>query len=156
VIIRPFIENERYSLSTAINAVCADCEWMLTQYFMPTSEWIHALTVPECRSHLLLIVEEKKRTIGWCRIFPENCSSLAYCAELGIGLLRDYRNQGIGRRLLLSSLQWVKHQELQQVNLSVSVENKIALHLFYACGFKVREYHKNDILIMSLHARLIN
>ncbi len=156
MMIRPFIQDDKYELSEVIKSVCADCELMLTRSFLPTGEWIHALTTSECKNHLLLIAEENNRTIGWCRIFPENCSSVACSADLGIGLLANYRNQGIGRRLLLSSLEWVKHQELHQVNLSVSIKNKIALDLFHKCGFEVQGYYKNDILIMSMSTKLAN
>jgi GNAT superfamily N-acetyltransferase len=149
MIIRSYIHQDAHELAEVINSVCADVKWMLTKSFIPTDEWLHAMSKPECKKHLLLVVEENNKMIGWCRVFPKKCSALMRSAELGIGILAKYRNQGIGYSLIQYSFEWAQFQSLDQIDLSVSIKNKIALHLFEKVGFEIRENKTNEFLLMS-------
>lgn len=134
--ISPMHIGDQASLVAAINIICAESRWMATTQFGPTSSWRHALGDPDCERHVLLAAREANRVVGWCRIFPTDCQRSTEAAELGIGLLKEYRGQGWGTELLCSALAIATQIGLNCILLSVHPANLVARHLFTRYGFR--------------------
>jgi RimJ/RimL family protein N-acetyltransferase len=128
--------KHRIQTMRAVDLVCAEYEWMSTKRFVPTSQWLHAFSETKCQSHLLLVAGNASELVGWCRLFPEQCTGREKTVELGIGLLPDYRNQKIGSGLLQLAFQWAKISGVGCINLSVHKDNHRALHVFARFGFQ--------------------
>ena len=91
---------------------------MNTWRFEPTLAWNHALMQPDCVRHSLLIVEEERAVVGWCRLFPvEFCNGSRSELSLGIGLLAPYRDIGIVTSLVQKSLEWALSVGVKRVTL---------------------------------------
>ena len=79
-------------------------------------------------------------SIGMCMNNMRLIASLAVKSE--------YQKQGIGRRLLLSSLCAFRSAKLLPVHLHVRVSNKEAISLYQKCFFKktstLSKYYEND------------
>lgn len=146
---RPFTAKDAAKLSQMINQVCADTPWMSTREFIPTDPWIHALQNDQCHFHYLLVAESNGEMVGWCRSFPAVCQMSSSDAELGIGLLKEYRNQGIGSEMIVRTLEWANTIGLRKINLTVSPKNSIAVHVFENCGFKPVNV-QDDTVLMSV------
>lgn len=135
-ITRSFVEPDRAALVKAIDAVCAEGDWMNTSCFQPTEAWNHALEAPACSHHLLLVAEDEGLVVGWCRLFPvAGCSGSTREAELGIGLRMEYRERGLGKALVNQALDWAATTGTTCVTLTTRVDNFRAIHLFENCGF---------------------
>ena len=145
ILIRPYASRDSTQLSGVINQVCADTLWMATRSFIPTNPWIHAMESTECRFHRLLVAEYNGVVVGWCRSFPADCESLSALAELGIGLLAQYRDRGIGSELIMRSLEWANAIGLRIMKLTVSSQNSVAIHVFKKCGFKTLRMSGSEI-----------
>jgi RimJ/RimL family protein N-acetyltransferase len=123
-------------LILAINTVCAEGRWMHTLRFEPTPAWEHALHDADCPEHLLLVVEDAARIVGWCRTFPTSCQNgSSMQASLGIGLVPAFRDRGIGTALVRASLDWARGAGLARITLTTRPDNQRALHVFDKCGF---------------------
>lgn len=146
---RTYTSRDSAQLSQAINQVCADTPWMSTRSFIPTDSWVHAMHKDNCQYHRLLIAEANGDVVGWCRSFPAACDALPARAELGIGLIAPYRNQGIGSNLVMRSLEWADAVGLRTVDLIVSIQNSIAIHVFEKCGFETVKVY-DDKKLMSI------
>lgn len=133
--IRRFLPTDRAGLIQAIDAVCSEGRWMRTTHFEPTPAWTHALERPNCPDHLLLVVVDAGRVVGWCRIFPRENRQGAREATLGIGLLPAYRDRGIGSTLVRRSLRWARDSGYRRVLLTTHPDNARAIHVFGRCGF---------------------
>ena len=76
---------------------------------------------------------------AWYRFWTDADHSYGYVDELtpeiGIGVVREYRRQGIGRALLRALLDRALASGLQRVSLSVETDNP-AQHLYTALGFQ--------------------
>ncbi|MBZ9607895.1 GNAT family N-acetyltransferase [Clostridium estertheticum] len=86
----------------------------------------------------------------------EKCGAITYIAEInnkiigkvrleicdgvggiyGFGVLPEYRGNGYGRDILLSSIEKLKEKTSKDIMLQVSVKNKNALNLYKSCGFE--------------------
>jgi ribosomal protein S18 acetylase RimI-like enzyme len=142
--IKRFDPADRGSLSQAIDAVCSDGHWMSTIRFEPTPSWTHALEVPACPHHRLLVAEDGGQVVGWCRLFPlTGCDDPDHEAEVGIGLLPQYRGRGLGKALLNQVLDWAAARKIERVRLCTRMDNTRAIHLFQGCGF-IRQGHETD------------
>lgn len=147
ILMRPYRIKDLTKLSQTINNVCADTPWMSTRTFIPTSAWLHAMEMDDCYYHRLLVAESNSEVVGWCRSFPLDCAPFPLDVELGIGLLPEYRNQGIGSELIIRSLEWARAAGSQMVDLTVSAQNSIAVHVFAKCGFEPVNTDGNKMLM---------
>jgi len=122
---------------------------MSTTRYEPTPAWTHALEEPTCLRHLLLVVIDKHDVVGWCRTFPASCQVDSTEASLGIGLLLEYRNRGIGSQLVQQSLIWAAGRGLQRVTLTTRLDNNRAIHIFTCCGFAFTGQTRDDTAEMA-------
>jgi ribosomal protein S18 acetylase RimI-like enzyme len=101
-----------------------------------------------------LIVENKEtgEKIGaaWYRLFTANDQGFGFIddktPELAIAIDYNYRNQGIGRHLLLSLINHAKNSGFKSLSLSVIPENA-AIHLYERIGFKTIENPKPHLVM---------
>ena len=147
--VRLYEANDRIRIIHVIDGVCAECEWMSTKKFVPTSQWLHALSETKCQSHLLLVAEKANELVGWCRLFPKQCTRHGKTGELGIGLLTAYRNQKIGSKLLESVFQWAHNSCMYRIDLSVHKDNHRALHVFEKFDFQQISIDGNRLLMSA-------
>lgn len=150
LLIRPFRVSDRSFLGDAIDNVCRECDWMATTRFEPTPAWEDALAHPNCESHRLFVAQAADRIVGWCRLFPVDGGHSSVQAELGIGLLKEYRYQGWGAALLDTTLKMVDDIGRVQVVLSVHRDNEVARRLFIRYGFKAVGSAPDDSIFMTL------
>lgn len=57
---------------------------------------------------------------------------------------REYRSQGIGRKLLQGALDIMRNENFEQVELTVDAENKMAVNLYENSGFELKEVRKDE------------
>ncbi len=147
LILRRFEVKDRDQVVRVIDHVCAESEWMATKKITPTPSWLHAFSKPTCPSHILLIAESGSNIVGWCRLFPENCEHFEIC-EFGIGILPDNRNMKIGSMFIETALKWAKSIGMKRIDLSVHLDNHIAVYLFKEFNFEVVS-NRSKFFLMS-------
>lgn len=77
-----------------------------------------------------------EKVIGWCDIRPKNIEGFDHIGELGIGLLPEFRHNGIGTTLLKLTIDDVKkNKKIEKIELGVFKSNKNAIKLFKKYGF---------------------
>ena len=75
--------------------------------------------------------------LGWCDVGLFDREGFTHRGHLGMGVHPDYRGEGIGSRLLLSTLDRSREIELERVDLNVFASNVGAIHLYEKFGFEV-------------------
>lgn len=145
--IRRFEAKDRDQVVRVIDQVCAESDWMATRKFTLTIPWLHAFSEPACAFHLLLVAESAGKFVGWCRLFPERCEYFETC-ELGIGILPDYRHKKIGSDFIDLAFKWARNIDITRVDLSVHIDNRIAVSLFKKFNFEVVS-NSNELFLMS-------
>lgn len=86
------------------------------------------------------------RVVGWCDVFPKENPRQAHRGTLGMGILKPFRGQGIGSRLVDAVLKKAKSFGLEKVELTVYTSNPGAIALYEKFGFEreglIRSYRK--------------
>ncbi len=75
--------------------------------------------------------------VGWCDVVPVPRPIFAHVGTLGMGLLPDYRGQGVGTRLMALALEASRASGLERVELAVFADNQRARRLYEKMGFTV-------------------
>lgn len=74
--------------------------------------------------------------LGWCDIHRSEKRAFQHGGEMGIGIRRDWRRRGLGRRLLRAALDQAWARDFRKVELSVFVHNKEAIAFYRDFGFE--------------------
>lgn len=85
--------------------------------------------------HVVAIVDDS--VVGWCDITSLHRPVYAHCGELGIGIIAQYRGQGIGKALMQAALQEAKKKGLERIELTVFEKNETAIALYHQFGFVI-------------------
>lgn len=133
--IRPFELPDAPAVLAAINAVCAERVYLLTDRYVPTPQWEAALHEVEAARHLLLVPVWDDQVIGWCRVFGGTLPKTWHVAEVGIGLLAPYREQGIGTATMKRAIAWATDRGFRKIVADTFASNARARALFRSTGF---------------------
>ena len=82
--------------------------------------------------YLAVIDTKLDRAVGWCDAQPR-CRTVGY---LGVGLLPEYREKGIGRKLITKVLELSSSYGYKAVELEARQTNRRAIHLYESLGFR--------------------
>lgn len=103
----------------------------------------HAFVATDC---------DKFIAVCWCRIICGNTTgygNIDSCTpELGLSVISEYRKKGIGKKLLLEFLEYLKNENYSKVSLSVQKDN-YALNLYQHVGFKIIKENKDDYIMVK-------
>ena len=130
--------------------------------FNPTTEAEARMIVEMNRSSnsLFLVAEDDGRIVGQLTLQGGKRRHVRHAATLGITVAQEWRNYGVGRRLMAYAIDWARASGvLTRIELFVFVRNTGAIHLYELCGFEVegrrrrstfRDGEYLDDLLMSL------
>jgi ribosomal protein S18 acetylase RimI-like enzyme len=89
----------------------------------------------------------KSSVIGWCDIAPLRRPLHAHAGVLGMGVIAEFRGQGIGKALILAAIEKAKTAGLTRIELLVREENKRAIALYEHVGFVMEGIKRNSTRI---------
>ena len=147
--VRRFTPNDASQVISAIDSVGAEGIYLVTERYVPTPQWEQVLYNPgKHPDHLLLVLEVDGQVIGWCRVFPNDFSpKTRHTGEVGIGLLKPFREVGIGTALMECTIEWARTQGVEKLTVSTFSTNLRAINLFKKMGFAItgRRYKQYNI-----------
>lgn len=121
-----------------------------------TRDWLQAEME---EGAIRLVALDDTRVVGWCDIAVSRNEGFTHAGRLGMGILREYRGQRLGSRLLEAALSSAKEGGLERVGLDVFASNTPAIKLYEKFGFqhegRKRKARKldgvyDDIILMAL------
>ena len=83
----------------------------------------------------MLAVTPQDVVVGWCDIVRIPMEGFRHVGRLGMGLLPDYRGQGIGTRLAVEAIRAAQSAGIERVELEVFASNERAIALYQRLGF---------------------
>ena len=85
--------------------------------------------------------------VGWCDMTPKERPIYAHGGVLGMGLLPQFRGQGIGTKLIWSVLAAARRSGMHRVELTVREMNTGAIALYRKAGFAVEVLQRDAVRI---------
>ena len=121
-------------------------------------EWINSFIEKE--NSLLLVAEYENKNIGNIDITGNSRIMMEHTGVIGMGMLIEWRNSGLGTELKQNAINWAKENPvLELLWLQVYCENELGISLYRKMNFKengiIKNYFKRngkyyDNLTMSL------
>ena len=111
------------------------------------------------REEIRLIAIDDSQIVGWCDIETNDREGFSHSGKLGMGVLKEYRGQGLGTKLLEDTLSVAKGRGLERVELDVYASNSTAISLYEKFKFQVEGRKRmarkldrtyDDIIVMAL------
>jgi ribosomal protein S18 acetylase RimI-like enzyme len=95
-------------------------------------------------SRMFFVATVDETVIGWVHLNAPELKKLDHTAELTVGVLDEYRGQGIGTELLDRATEWARANEYERLYQSVPSTNRRAIEFLEENGCRVeavREDH---------------
>jgi len=123
------------SFAQAVDSVARELRYLAFTEGPPreVTEAFVQQNIAENWPHFLALDGDK--VIGWCDIASMHRPVFVHSGVLGLGIISEYRGQGIGKRLISTALQAAKDRGLSRVVLTVREQNEIAIQLYKNFGF---------------------
>ncbi len=124
-------------------------------------EWINSFLAND--NSLLLVAEYDNHIIGNVDLTGNRRKIMEHTAVMGMGMLKEWRNTGLGTALLQLAIEWAKENPiLELIWLQVYTENKLGVSLYRKLGFQesgiIKNYFKQndmyfDYLTMTMNVK---
>lgn len=89
--------------------------------------------------------------VGWADIVPAWAHGVAHRGSLGMGVLPQFRGQGIGRQLLQACIAKAWANGLTRIELEVRADNHHAVRLYEGLGFRREGLKRRGLCIEGEH-----
>jgi RimJ/RimL family protein N-acetyltransferase len=157
--IRRVSQDDIESLHACLDSVARERKYIGFTQAAPIEETRKSLIEDMDRGVIRLIALDGLKVVGWCHIRPDRWEGFTHAGWLGMGVLKQYRGQGIGSALLHQALAEARNRGLERVELSVFASNLTAIHLYEKFKFEIEGRKKrarkidgryDDLIIMAL------
>jgi ribosomal protein S18 acetylase RimI-like enzyme len=110
-------------------------------------DWILSFLTNE--NSLLLVAEYNSEIIGNIDLTGNRRKIMEHTAVIKMGILKEWRNSGLGTALLKSAISWAKENPaLELLWLQVYTDNELGLGLYRKMGFEengiIKNFFKRD------------
>lgn len=95
----------------------------------------------------LLVVENNKELIGYLVAIGGSTRRNKHSVYIVIGILKEYRGQGIGTRLFKEMERWAYEHNIHRLELTVVAQNEAGLSLYNKMGFKIEGTKEDSLFI---------
>lgn len=142
IVVQICCENEAENLIKTVKNYLLDSNYipLLNEEFNPTIEqernWINSFI--ENENSLLLIATYNKEIIGNIDLTGNQRKRMKHTAVIGMGILKEWQNTGLGTILLSEIMNWAKNNSiLEKLYLEVYEENQAAIKIYEKIGFQI-------------------
>lgn len=162
IVIRPIQQDDFEAFNRVVDSVAKEGLWLARLAAPPlaASHTFIAENIAKGWPHFVAL--DGKKMIGRCDIVGETRETQAHGATLGMGLLKDYRGQGIGRRLIEAAIAAAWAAGFKRIQLTVNADNAAGIALYRKVGFEAEGLFRKaarrpegyiDVIPMALLAR---
>lgn len=147
ILIKPIAESDIESFRECLDTVARERKF-LALLEAPSVENVRAFVTQNISAQIPQVVaKEAQRVVGWCDIQPGWHHTLQHCGSLGMGVLPEYRGQGLGQRLLESCIALAREGGITRIGLEARVDNGQALRLYERMGFQAEGVRRNGMKV---------
>ena len=102
-----------------------------------------------------LVAISAGKVVGWCDVSPKTRPIYAHSGVLGMGLLPQFRGQGIGTSLIRSTLAVASTSGLHRVELTVRESNIGAIELYKKVGFESEGLQRDAVYVDGCYENIV-
>jgi len=127
-------------LADQMRVVVDEGRWLATESDRSVEELTERFRSALGNEHILHVLEHDGRIVGAIGIHPTGVSGVH---SLMMSILREFRGQGWGRRLIIEALDAAREADVRKVVLEVFPDNGTAISLYASSGFEIEGYKRD-------------
>ncbi|WP_312912317.1 GNAT family N-acetyltransferase [Natronosalvus caseinilyticus] len=143
--IRPARQDDLAGIVGAIRQVAEERTYIVAESVADEVDHQNALLRHnEIESRMFFVATVGDEVVGWVHLHAPELEKLSHTAELTVGVIEEYRGNGIGSHLLSRGLEWAGANAYEKVYNSVPSSNEDAIAFLERHGWEVeavREDH---------------
>ena len=150
VLVRTASAKDAAAVLAVVSSVRDEQEYSLSEPGeMETSDdeearWIQVHLEDQCK--LVLVAEVAGEIIGLLTFANGTRRRIAHAGELGMTIIREWRENGVGTALLATLIQWAAiNENIEKLSLKVHATNVRARGLYGKLGFEQEGYFRRDL-----------
>ena len=151
----PIEERHIGSYHAAVGSVARERAYLAFLEAPPLESTIDFVRENLRQGHPQYVALVEDRVVGWCDVTSLRRPAFAHSGVLGLGVVKAYRGQGIGKALLRTTLDRARAIGLTRVELTVRQPNVRAVELYKKIGFAVEGVKKNGVRVDGKYEDLI-
>jgi ribosomal protein S18 acetylase RimI-like enzyme len=93
--------------------------------------------------------------VGWCDVKPLDRPTQTHRGVFGVGMLPQFRGQGIGTKLTKKALAAARAFGLHRVELTVRESNTGAIGLYKKAGFAIEGVQRDAVLVDGVYENIV-
>jgi RimJ/RimL family protein N-acetyltransferase len=98
-------------------------------------------------SAVILGAENDGRLIGYMMAIGGSARRTRHSAYLVIGILEDFRGQGVGTSLFQTMEKWADKHRISRLELTAVTQNTAGIALYQKSGFEIEGTKRNSLII---------
>jgi RimJ/RimL family protein N-acetyltransferase len=98
-------------------------------------------------SAVILGAEKEGRLIGYLMALGGSARRTRHSAYLVIGILKDFRGQGVGTSLFQTVEKWADKHLISRLELTAVTQNIAGIALYQKSGFEIEGTKRNSLII---------
>ncbi|MDP9839951.1 RimJ/RimL family protein N-acetyltransferase [Neorhizobium huautlense] len=135
ILIEPIGENHVEGFREALDIVARERKYLVFQEAPPIEAMLSFVRDNIAAGHPHMVAVADGKVVGWCDIRRGARDAEAHSGVLGMGIIPGYRDRGLGRKLMLATLEAAKAAGLHRVELHAHADNFRAIALYEKVGF---------------------
>lgn len=104
-------------------------------------------TMKNSENSTVFVVEKDHKLIGYLFAIGGTPRRTKHSVYIVIGILKDYRGQGIGTKLFKRLEEWAREKSLHRLELTVVIRNEPGVALYKKMGFEIEGTKKDSLFI---------
>jgi ribosomal protein S18 acetylase RimI-like enzyme len=150
--IRPARQEDLSGIVGAIRRVAEEGSYIVAESVADEIDHDEALLRHnEVESRMFFVATVGDDVVGWVHLYAPELDKLSHTAELTVGVLDDYRGNGIGSHLLERGLEWAGSNGYEKVYNSVPSANSDAIEFLANHGWETEAVRENHYKIDGEH-----
>lgn len=101
----------------------------------------------ELQTRIFFVATVRNDVVGWVHINAPELEKLSHTAELTVGVIDEYRNHGIGTKLLDRGVDWALDHDYEKLYNSVPSTNEDAIGFLEHHAWEIEATRKNHYKI---------
>lgn len=136
--IRPARQADLSGIVGAIRRVVEEKSYIVAESVADEVDHQNALLRHnEVESRMFFVATVAEEVVGWVHIHGPELDKLHHTAELTVGVLEEYRRNGIGSHLLSRGVEWAASEGYEKIYQSIPSTNEQAVEFLESHGWTV-------------------
>jgi len=149
--VREINVSDAENLVNLIREVEEESEFMLMEagerQLTTEQQRIRIENMKKSENSTIFVVEKGNNLVGYLFAMGGTARRTKHAVYIVIGLLKDYRGQGIGTKLFVRLEEWARNRGIHRLELTTVTKNEPGVALYKKMGFEIEGTKRDSLFI---------